>query len=576
MRRLLASAYLPGKSMIYSRSTPFKTIALAAILLLPVSACSQPAAQERTAPPAALQPVTVQQTPLSDASQACTGSFVSHDLDFIAELPGGEAHMFDANGAGAAIGDLDGDGQLDVVLASQRGADTILWNMGGLRFRAEPMSASGSRAVNLVDVDADGRLDIVFTQRNGAPNYWRNGGKSSFTREPLPGVAKPGYTMAWGDLDGDGALDLVTGSYDAGLLAEQGNSFLMGSGAGVFVYIRRGEAFTPTRLAAKSQAMAIALYDVDADGQRDIVVGNDFAVRDMAWTRKAGDWVAAAPFRTTSHSTMGLDLGDIDNDGDFDLFATDMKPYDNDVATLALWRPILTTLWTAVPVGDPQIMENTLQVADGRGGFRNQAYGRGVDATGWSWSGEFGDLDDDGFLDLYVVNGMQETEIFHYLPGHELVERNQALRNDGAGNFAPRPDWGLGSTAGGRGMSIADLDGDGDLDIVINNLRGPAQLFENRLCGGAGLLVDLRWPASRNTYALGATLTLYTSAGALTREVRSSTGYLSGAAPRVHFGLPAGAAIERLEVRWPDGAVSSVDRPAARTLLTLTRGDDTH
>jgi enediyne biosynthesis protein E4 len=549
-----------------------KLIVLVAGILL--AACTQPSGQDRPALPAKLLPVVVQQSELASPMQPCADGFVAHNLDFVAELPGGEARMFDANGAGAAIGDLDDDGRLDVVLANQRGANTILWNEGSLRFRAEPMPATGSRAVNLVDVDGDGRLDIVFTQRNGAPNFWRNTGASGderFARDPLPGVAKPGYAMAWGDLDGDGALDLVTGSYDAGLLAEQGNTFLMGSGAGVFVYTRRGDGFTSTRLAPKSQAMAIALYDLDGDGTRDILVGNDFAMRDMAWLRRGDGWVATQPFRSTSHSTMGFDLGDTDNDGRLELFATDMKPYDNDVPTLALWRPILTTLWTAVPIGDPQIMENTLQVPDGRGGFSNQAYARGLDATGWSWSGEFGDLDNDGFLDLYVVNGMQETEIFHYLPGHELVEQNQARRNDGTGHFAPWPSWGLGSTAGGRGMSMADLDGDGDLDIVVNNLHGPAQLFENRLCGGAGLEVDLRWPASRNTHALGTTLTLYTSIGALTREVRSSSGYLSGAAPRIHFGLPADATIERLALRWPDGAVSSIDGLAARSLVTVTR-----
>jgi hypothetical protein len=267
---------------------------------------------------------------------------------------------------------------------------------------------------------------------------------------------------------------------------------------------------------------------------------------------------------------MSFDSADVDNDGAPELFATDMKPYDTSVATLASWQPMMVEMFAPLPLGDPQIVENTLQVREGAS-FRNQGYARGVAATGWSWSGVFGDLDNDGAQDLYVVNGMIEAELFNYLPRGELVERNQALRNDDGGNFTPTPEWGLGSERSGRGMAMADLDGDGDLDIVVNNLRSPAQLFENRLCGGAALEVELRWPASPNTRALGATAILHTSAGSFTRDVRASAGYLSGPPSRLHFGVPRGATAEWLEVRWPDGRVSVVEGLALGTLVTVTR-----
>lgn len=530
--------------------------------------------------------ITVEEIPLREPPQPCSGTFVPHTLDHVTSVPGGdEVRMFEANGAGVAINDLDNDGDLDIVLTNHRDPNTILWNDGNLTFYVERMPYGDSRAVNVVDVDGDGWLDLVLTRRMSGPNYWHNTGGVEglilgeneprfahlFTQELLPGISQPAYAMNWADLDGDGDLDLVTGSYDASLLIYLGNNFLFGGGAGVFYHENRAGKFISRQLAPGAQAMAIALLDLDGDDRLDILVGNDFAVPDQAWVRQGESWVATSPFAATSHSTMSLDWGDINNEGRFALFSTDMKPYDNEPDTVAAWQPLMADMSHPPMTGDPQIMENVLQLPTGRGQFNNEAPAWGLDATGWSWSAKFGDLNNDGFLDLYVVNGMIEFEMFAHLPNHELVEKNQVLSNSGYGHFRPVPEWGLSSTRSGRGMSMADLDQDGDLDIVINNLRGPAQLFENRLCGGASLQVDLFWPGSSNTRAIGAILALYTDRGTYYRDVRVASGYLSGDPARVHFGFPPDTTLHHLEIRWPDGLVSPVEPPSPQTRLNVMR-----
>jgi hypothetical protein len=120
-------------------------------------------------------------------------------------------------------------------------------------------------------------------------------------------------------------------------------------------------------------------------------------------------------------------------------------------------------------------------------------------------------------------------------------------------------------------MVMADLNMDGKLDVIINNLRASAQVFENRLCGGDALEVDLRWPESKNPYAIGAQLELHTSAGVLRRDVRASGGYLSTDPARMHFGFAAGTQLNELVVRWPDGATSRIASPQVHTLLQVSR-----
>ena len=503
-----------------------------------------------------------------DASADCEDVFVTHPLPHTTTVPGGdEVRMFEANGSGVGINDLDNDGLLDIVLANHGGAGSILWNRGGLEFERAEIGDGDTRAVTIIDLDGDGWQDIVFSRVAGAPNLWGNRGERSFEALVLPGISQPLYSINWADVDRDGDLDLVGATYDAELLTLRGAEFLDSGIAGVYAFENTGTTFRAEHLASEAQALALLLSDIDGDGSPEILVGNDFAVPDYAWTRSEDGWQALWPFRNMSHSTMSFDSADLNNDSRVELFSTDMKPYSADEATMAAWEPVMSSMMDMPHAeGDPQVMANVLQGADAD--FAEQA---GIDATGWSWSGKFGDLDQDGYLDLYVVNGMIEMTIFAHLPAGELVEENQVFRNDSNGNFIQMPAWGLQADASGRGLSMGDLDNDGDLDLVVNNLRAPALLFENRLCGGDSLQVALQHDASQNRQGIGARLVLHSSVGPMTREIKAASGYLSGDPARVHFGFPSGATLERLEIHWPDGVTSEVVAPEANVLLRVQR-----
>ncbi len=513
--------------------------------------------------------------------QQCAGKFVSHELNHITRNAIEPIDMYDSNGAGLAINDLDNDGDLDIVLANLAGENAIFWNEGGLQFNREPFPHGTSRAVSILDLNNDGFNDIVFTMRVGDPLLWQHTGETSgfpFEQSAIPGVDEFAYAINWGDLDQDGDLDIVTGSYDTSLEKELRDSFMFGPGAGVFVFTNENGEFTSERLAETSQALAIQLLDINQDGLQDILVGNDFiTVRDNYWLAKeGGGWEAAEPFNTTTENTMSFDVGDVNNDGVMELFAADMHPFADDEETNAAWTPVMELMMAAhTPVeGDPQINANVLQVRDSSGQFVNSAPDMGIDATGWSWSTKFGDLDHDGYLDLYSVNGMASFETFGHLPDYTLVEENQALKNDGNGNFNAMPDWGLNKTAGGRGMSMGDLDNDGDLDIVVNNLLDKAYVLENQLCGGDSLLVDLKWSDSQNIAAVGATVTLVTADNTLIRDVRVNSGYLSGDPSRLHFGFPENSELTSLIIEWPDGEQTTINGIEANQIIEIERNSE--
>ncbi len=524
-------------------------------------------------------PVSVETFPL--AAGQCSGAFMATDLPHEIEVASPRVFNYDSLGAGLTVGDLDNDDDLDLVLANLDGATALLWNEtapgGMLQFRREDLTSTEdskpTSAVLAVDTDGDGWLDLALTHTNRPPTLWRNtpakdGAGRDFVRDRDFGAGYFAHVMDWSDLDGDGDLDVVTATYDY-LLAKEFDGFI--PGGGVAYYENRGPGLLPALLASGADALAVLVADLDGDGQREIVIGNDYARPDYVFTRDADapmGWAQVGPLAATPTNTMSYDAGDVDNDGRFELFAADMKPYRDDAETRTAWGDLGATS----PPDAVQVNANVLLVADDEGGYRDRAEAAGVDATGWSWSAKFGDLDGDGYLDLYVVNGVITVEVFGHLPGDELVEENQALRGDGTGGFVHAPQWGLGSARSGRGMSMADLDGDGDLDIVVSNLRARSQVFENRLCGGGHLLVDLRQPGTANTHALGADVVLTTAAGGGQRRVvRAQSGYLSGDSSRLHFGIASGDAPVALEIAWPDGERSVVRDLASASRVTVTR-----
>ena len=518
--------------------------------------------------------------------QDCEDRFVAHTLDHVTTIEGDIVRTYDSNGAGLAVNDLDRDGDLDLVLANLAGPNAIFWNEGDFAFRKQNFPHGQSRGVSAVDIDGDGWLDIVFAHRETRPLVWMNDGGESgeavesqaqqkkskripgFTRLDWFGASQKAYTFAWADLDGDIDLDFVLATYQTEFTRVDPTDLANG---GVVYYENTGDDFLATHLAPYSQALALLLVDLNQDNHLDIWVGHDFLMPDQVWIRSEDGWQEATPFGETAQNTMSFAAGDIDNDGRTELFAADMKPYAETEEMMVAWSPLMETMVDMAD--DQQIIENVLQVAGGGGTYANEAGARGLQASGWSWSAQFGDLDQDGYVDLYVVNGMAAEEMFGHLPGDELVEENLVFRNDGHGNFRPVSTWGLNATEGGRSMVMADLDGDGDLDIAVNNLLAPAVIYENRLCGGSSLTVDLSWPQSKNTHAIGAQLTLHTTTGRYVRALRSNSGYLTGEPSQAHFGFPAHSTPLLLEVRWPDGASSSLVMPAAGARITVERSD---
>ncbi len=508
-----------------------------------------------------------------------------------------------AIGSGVAVGDVDGDGLVDLYVANKTRPNQLFRQVAPFRFVdvttqagvGGPAAANGSgwkTGVSLADVNGDGFLDL-YVCRYDAPNLlYLNDGKGRFTEAAKKAgldLVSGSVVGAFEDYDRDGDLDvfILTNVQDANRSAD---------GEPDHLFRNRGDGtFEEVTAAARIQrdpgrGHSASWFDYNGDGWADLYIANDFSVPDHLY-RNNGDGsftdVLSEAVPHTTWFSMGSDSSDINNDGLPDLLVAEMaftthyksKVAMGDMGGLVNYMDTLVT---------PQYMKNAVFLNSGTDRFMEVAKLTGLGSTDWSWSPRFEDLDNDGWVDLHVTNGMVRpfidsdllNQIKKLQSQEEIIalmrsrppqkEVNLAFRNDGDLHFTKvQKDWGLDHDGVSFGSAFADFDNDGDLDIVYVNFDDTVSLYRNDCPSGNSLVVELRGGAA-NSRAIGAQVLARTPQGVQTRRLTTVRGALSSSEQIAHFGLGAATAVTALEVRWPSGRVQVLENLAAGSRYVIT------
>ena len=541
-------------------------------------------------------------------------------------------------GGGVCVGDYDGDGLADVYLTRPFGGGRLYRNLGEFRFKdvtdesgITDDSVWGAGAT-FVDIDNDGDLDLYVCSYGGPNRLYLNQGDGTFKeRAKAFGLDFSGASvmMAFADYDLDGDLDgyLITNrlspSAEFEIDAEIRNGVpviekeyeelfriitrppnrkgLVKAGQYDHLYQNNGDGSfsdvsTQAGIRGNYFGLSATWWDYNDDGLPDLYVANDHYGQDFLY-RNNGDGtfddVIKATMPHTPWFSMGSDVADINNDGRFDLMGSDMSGSTHLKQKLGMGDMSVNGWFLTVP--EPrQYMRNAVYLNTGTDRFIEVAQLMGVADTDWTWSIKFADLDNDGRVDLFVSNGMtrdwvnsdlkdREKQLSSWKEAYQQIwlsapkrdEPNLAYRNLGDLHFeSVRKEWGLDYVGVSFGTAMGDLDGDGDLDMIVNNFDGPAHVFRNHAAGAHRVRFRLKGTRS-NRYGIGAMIRLEADDDVQVRYLTLSRGFMSANEPLVHFGLGQHEKIDRLTVRWPSGHEQILEHLDVDRLHTITEPDTT-